>query len=368
MKKTLALLLLTVFVFGCDSGETDTKILSTDYAPEIDELLRSSSDFLPEMMYISASSELVDDSDYGFSYVANQVMDQDYSTAWCVEAYDTTREWSVVFPETVLPGKVGIQTGFARDEAIFKQNNRVKTVDLYYDGELVSTLEFEDKYKMQFPELPELPVTQMNFVITDVYEGSDYNDTCISEIDFRSDYVQEENAQAAYAYYLENKAVDAIRPVGVRSISMTKTDGLLACGALNTDMYFEENFSSLETVFRDSEGNYSYSYDAMGDGIWDWAFEAGDDVALSARMSNDVSIQDTVTLRWWEGVFNTETGERTWVVYHEAEVYPQECKEGAHYVSASHPDSKALGPFVQYRVEIIYDGDVIGSTGFGFVQ
>ncbi|MFT7184200.1 MAG: hypothetical protein ACI9QC_000536 [Oceanicoccus sp.] len=363
MKKVFTLLLLTIFVFGCNAD-----VPSTDYAPEIDELLSSTADFTPEMLFISASSELVDDTEYGFSYVANNVMDQDYSTAWCVEPYDLIREWSVTFPETVLAGKVGIQTGFARDEAIFSENNRVKSMDLYYDGEQVATLEFEDSYLMQFPELPEYPVTQMNFVITDVYEGSKYNDTCVSEIDFQSDYVQEEDTYAAYNYYIENKAADAIRPIGVRSISMTKTEGLLACGSLNSEMYFEENFSANETVFRDANGGFAYSYDALGDGIWDWAFNAGDHVAVSARMTNDLSLEDTVTLRWWEGVYDLEEGVRTWDVYHEADAYPQECENGSLYVSAAQTDAASRGPFVQYRIEVIYDGDVIGSTGFGFVQ
>lgn len=188
MKKLLALLLLSALAFGCQAGPEDapTVIPSTDYAPELDEILKAPRDFSREALLLIPSSVLSDDNEE-FSYAAQNALDQDDSTAWCAAEDDEWTTWSVHFNELILPGTVGLMAGFGGDESIYFENNRAKTITLRYDAREVGVLELEDTYTMQFFELPEEPVSQIDFMITEVYPGSKYSDTCLAEVDFWSE-------------------------------------------------------------------------------------------------------------------------------------------------------------------------------------
>jgi hypothetical protein len=372
MKKIFALLFISFLMMSCQSATedlaVDETIPSTDYAPDIDELFSFASEVSRDEVTLLASSELEDDTEYGFSYLPESAVDQDLSTAWCTEEFDLTRRISLSFPESVLPGTLGIQTGFARTEEIFLQNNRVKTADLYYDGELMETLEFEDTYDMQFIDLMELPASEISFYITDVYEGSKYNDTCISEIDFWSDYVLEKDADAAMMFYISNKAKDAIVPVSSDGVNVIPNDAVSYCGAFDTSTYSQEGdiYTSIENneygytnTFADNSGPYA---------INDRWFEAGLSVSLSAKMSSEVTSEDEFTVRWWKSPTNMETDERVWSVYHESVLSPQECNDGSHYLSMEQPPADIPGPFALYNVEVLYNGEILGSSSFNFVQ
>jgi len=372
MKKYLALLMLSVFLVSCQSAtpveETLQDIPSTDYAPEIEELLSSASEISPDEVTLLSSSELEDTTDYGFKYGPESAIDQDFSTAWCREPHDLTQRWGIDFGESILPGTVGIQTGFARSEEIFAQNNRVKTAELHYDGELVETLEFEDTYDMQFMELPDWPVTEISLYIIDVYPGSKYDDTCISEVDFWSDYVQEQDADAAYIYYIDVKAGDAIRPVASNDVRVIPSDAVTYCGSFDSNAYTKtgdiyesttENEWDYASVFGDNYGKYAST---------DRWFEAGLPVSLSVKMSDDVTQRDKFTIRWWHAPLDMDAGTREWSVYHEAPLYPQACDDETLYLSMEQPSDDLPGPFANYRVEVLYNGESLGHTSFNFVQ
>jgi len=373
MKKLLTLMVLSFFIVACQgptpTEETLEDIPSTDFAPAIDELLTGTADTSRDDVTLLSSSELIDETSYGFSYGAESAIDQDLSTAWCREANDLTQRWGIDFGETVLAGTVGIQTGFARSEDIFAQNNRVKTAELHFDGELVETLEFEDTYDMQFVDLPDWPVKEISLYITDVYPGSKYDDTCLSEVDFWSDYVQEKDADAAQIYYIDEKADEAIRPISINNLMIVPTDSLTYCGSFNSKLYTkdgdmyqstEENEWGYNTVFGQNTNEYSTT---------DWWLEGGLGAAFTAKMSSDVTEKDVFTIRWTQGkLADMETGEREWSVYNESTAYPQSCDDGTLYLSMEQPSNDLPGPFANFEVEVIYEDDVIGSTSFNFVQ
>mgnify|MGYP000356442515 CR=1 FL=1 len=373
MKKIFSLTLVFLLLLGCQNttptNETLEEIPSTDYAPEIDELLTDISQIDPSTLTVSGNSELASDATYGFTYSAENAIDQDFSTAWCPTNDFRTQRWRIQFEETVLSGTVGIQNGFARDQEIFFENNRIKTAYLYYDGDnFMETLEFEDTYEMQFFDLPEVPLRELDLHIIDTYPGSKYNDTCISEIDFWSDYVHDKDAEAAHLYYIDNKASDAIQPEDSSKIMIVPADSLSYCGAFDTNLYtkerdtyrsVQENEWGYHGVFGENTNEYSTT---------EWWLEAGMHAAVSVEMSSDVTVKDKFTLRWWKAPLNMETGEREWSIYHEAPVYPQACDNGELYLSMDQPKAELPGPFADYMVEIIFYGDVIGSTSFNFVQ
>lgn len=211
-----------------ESVKTEVKSEQKDVVvDEPEESLPSAKDV---EFVVSADSVLVDDTDIGFNYGPDMVADNDFSTAWCVESGKRVGEISFEFEETVRADKFGIVPGFARDEKIYNQNNGLKTLKVIFDNKDEQIFKLQDAYGMQFIKLENQQFKKISFVISDVYQGNKYDDSCISEIDFKSDYVVNEDAVAALAYYKKYKADFALKPydiVGEILISDTAKDN---CG------------------------------------------------------------------------------------------------------------------------------------------
>lgn len=169
---------------------------------------------------IEANGFLIDDTDIGFNYESAMVNDRDFSTAWCGES-SLGGELSVSFASTVFADGFGYVPGFARDEEIFFDNNRLAQfyIDLLDEnGEVVHSqmVKPEDEYGMQFVDFgDDYEFVKMNLSIEGVYDGDRYDDTCIAELDFWSDYVIERDADAALNYYETNKKDNALKPYDV---------------------------------------------------------------------------------------------------------------------------------------------------------
>lgn len=137
---------------------------------------------------IYASSVLQDALEYG----PQNVLDGDIATAW-VGAHPTgdtvfvpicrRRELlSEVYVPPVLEG-VRIFAGYGKSEDLFQANNRPRTITV-----LGTKFQLEDKFGYQELTLPagqqiKYYETQLPVQIVDVYPGSRYDDTCISEIE-----------------------------------------------------------------------------------------------------------------------------------------------------------------------------------------
>lgn len=162
----------------------------------------------------TASSTLIDTSALRFDYSPSQVKDQDFSTAWIEAERDAgINEYVMVnYGEEKEIDRLGIVPGYGRDEEIYFENNRVKKLTLEFsDGSTVEK-ELEDKYAMHMLEFDRRKTSSVKVIINEVYSGSKYNDTAISEIDVDSDYVKNNDPEGALRFYEENKKANAKRP------------------------------------------------------------------------------------------------------------------------------------------------------------
>ena len=82
-----------------------------------------------------------------------------------------------------------IVNGYAKDEKTWQENNRVKSMKLYFMDEYMGTIILEDTMLPQYIDLSPVAMKVANgceakfrFEITEVYKGTKYDDTCISGI------------------------------------------------------------------------------------------------------------------------------------------------------------------------------------------
>ncbi|MCX7749767.1 MAG: stalk domain-containing protein [Clostridia bacterium] len=144
---------------------------------------------MEEEVYFNEQTENVS-SILGKDYIAAYATDWDVKTAW-VEGKkgDGVGEWiSIQGKESGLLEVSGIKiiNGYAKSENLYKANNRVKKVKIEFsDG---SSMEKEVKDSlMDYQRLEFGKIIKTKFVkitILEVYNGTKYEDTCISGIKF----------------------------------------------------------------------------------------------------------------------------------------------------------------------------------------
>ena len=90
-----------------------------------------------------------------------------------------------------------IVNGYAENETKWKENGRVKSLKLYFEGEYMGLITLEDTMNPQYIDISAVQMRVGNgfdanfkFEIADVYEGSKYDDTCLTGIviDFNGIY------------------------------------------------------------------------------------------------------------------------------------------------------------------------------------
>ena len=153
-----------------------------------------------------ASSEL--DEDKNDKYAAKNMVDGNPSTAWVegkkgggineyIKFYCPPEESDMVDLYSAYKIKgLGIINGYAKSENVFYKNNRVKKIRIEYKNDIFreenpydmkkqGSFEFilEDKMEMQYLEFTgPIYMSEMKITILEVYKGSKWNDTCISEL------------------------------------------------------------------------------------------------------------------------------------------------------------------------------------------
>ncbi len=191
---------------------------------------------------ISATSVLKDTTGIGFNYDETMAVDRDFSTSWCADTEnDENPAITFDFDETVKANNLGIVPGYARDEYIYNQNQRVKKLKLSFDGGGSDIVTLEDEYKMHFTDLNGRTFKSVTFEVLETFEGDAPDaDICIAEIDFWSDYVVNSDSTAAMNYYKNYKENEALRPNDIIS-SVSFTDaGMDRCNnPLRSDKYTE---------------------------------------------------------------------------------------------------------------------------------
>lgn len=147
----------------------------------------SSKDYLIYKEYNNTSSSYLVYK--GKSYTVDYINDFKNDTAWNegIDG-DGMGEWVEIKIKTAenSPQKINgvlIQNGYNKTKDLYYQNNRPKTLKIDVAGHGSFNVEFWDTYNEGFYiNLPETyETTGITITILDVFKGSKYNDTCISE-------------------------------------------------------------------------------------------------------------------------------------------------------------------------------------------
>lgn len=134
----------------------------------------------------------------GYEYVAEFCIDNEPSTSWQMHN-EPDRHGTVIvsFPESKTLKYIRYWGGNAKSGTKYGENNRPQTVKvtlLRNGGEESShEIEFADLNEYQLLEVTSAGLIDgVSFEIRSVYSGSKYDDTCISELEFYSEDIQEE--------------------------------------------------------------------------------------------------------------------------------------------------------------------------------
>lgn len=133
---------------------------------------------------LSVSSQLTGKS--GTVYGAAFLNDGDTSTPWEEGGEgDGIGEQITYEPESGTKLQViRIYPGNGRSDKAFQENNRPKTITLEIDGKK-QTLNFDDAgHFYTFSSKKPVTAKQVKLIIDSVYQGSKWQDTCISEVEF----------------------------------------------------------------------------------------------------------------------------------------------------------------------------------------
>ena len=136
---------------------------------------------------IKASSSL------GDSYKAEFANDLSYKTAWVEGKKDEgIGEYLEYYFKNDSPRitEIIISNGYMKSEETWKNNNRVKKLKLYVNGVPLGVLNLKDSRTDQYFSVGTLGHNKngtdliLKFEILEIYKGSKYNDTAITEIYF----------------------------------------------------------------------------------------------------------------------------------------------------------------------------------------
>jgi hypothetical protein len=136
---------------------------------------------------VTASSEL--DTNYRAEYAH----DLSFKSVWAEgKKGDGAGEYLTYYFENTSPriNKIIIYNGYSKTEDLWKENSRVKALKLYVNDKLFAILELEDKRNEQSFSIPLLGRRSdgkeliLKFEIADIYPGTKYSDTVITELFF----------------------------------------------------------------------------------------------------------------------------------------------------------------------------------------
>ena len=140
---------------------------------------------MEDISSVTASSEL---SENGMTHIAGRVLDGDDSTAW-VEGADGQgigESLTFNFDGTYRVNGLTIKAGFQLDEETYYKNSRPKEITITFSDGSSETFTLDDEYGAeQYFEFDQLVNTSsVSITINSVYEGSKYEDTCITGVEF----------------------------------------------------------------------------------------------------------------------------------------------------------------------------------------
>ena len=156
---------------------------------------------------IEASSYLKEVGKPDNHYGPNKAYDSDYNTAWVEGAdghgigewikFTFAEHWKARRKDTDIKwiSRISVINGFAASKAIYFANNRVKRLGLEFsDGtKLEINLKDGNGDYQSFPlKDKKIKAKWCKMTILDVYKGSKYDDTCISNVIFEEEFENEQ--------------------------------------------------------------------------------------------------------------------------------------------------------------------------------
>jgi hypothetical protein len=222
MKKTVVVLFAVSFLLGAGNAGAQTakqleqgKVLNLSEEYTRDELnemngsrLGNSPDesFFPweNIAQVHASSEL--EQKYGAGNLTDRTWE---SWAEGAAGNGIGESFTVEFKLPVKLNGFYLRNGYGQADYYFR-NNRIKSLEIVYNDTVNGgTLEVEDSfYEMRY-SVPGterqgdfVECTKITFIIKDVYPGTEYDDTCITEILFSAPELR------SARFWIENEATD----------------------------------------------------------------------------------------------------------------------------------------------------------------
>lgn len=124
----------------------------------------------------------------GFNYQASNIIDNNISTCWAegVDGNGIGEKIIITGNQIFNLNKITINNGYCKNETLYYENNRAKTLKFTFDNDESIIIDLQDgysSYKNEF-EFNNIETYKVTVEIIDVYQGSKWNDTCISDIIF----------------------------------------------------------------------------------------------------------------------------------------------------------------------------------------
>lgn len=131
---------------------------------------------------ISATSQL---SEYDMIHSSDRLIDGDISTAWVegMPGQGVGASVSIEFDGEYLINGIKINAGYQKNDELYNKNSRPKKIGISFSDGIYEVHELDDVNDVQDIAFNKAVVTnKVSLIIEDVYSGTKYEDTAISEI------------------------------------------------------------------------------------------------------------------------------------------------------------------------------------------
>ncbi len=174
-------------LYGVGVGETTVTITyqSQEYTLNV-TVVDSSVDATQtiSMKSYNASSTLANQGNT--NYNVSNLFDEDSSTCWCEGAneYGIGESITITFNETTELVNFVLSNGYQKSSDTYSNNGRVKVLEFTFDDGTETITIDDSKSAVEYTFSDSHITDSVVITIKDVYEGSKYEDTCISELQF----------------------------------------------------------------------------------------------------------------------------------------------------------------------------------------
>lgn len=169
--------------------------LQPQHRQHLEEYIQTDLTYPREKPLLTASSTLAPYK--SIQYDVSQLRDGSFETAWVEgtdgygigEFLEFTYDRISDSSSTYMITRLEIINGYRKNNKIWEANSRVKTLKMYLNDEPYALIELQDTPQIQVVDLDRidlipLKITTVKLEILDVYKGSKYKDTAISELLF----------------------------------------------------------------------------------------------------------------------------------------------------------------------------------------